>query len=734
MHSLAGPLFALLLLHSTAGGPPPAPATARLVLLDDRGRPIEAPLEVCIQVELRSNCIRPEAAAEVDVPAVFRSLRVEGDEHGPLARRREELDRDERDAFVIRVPRKAVLRIDAPAGPNGASTPLVLSLYPLDDPAFRRPTARVTVRPHRPLRVPAGRWVASLARAGAAPDLHLVAFAPAERQRIAYRSRRGWSLLVRCRDLPTGRLLSRARLTVRGAAGFSRGAAQTAVTSPEGLAVFTGLEHALAVASAEHPRHVPRELHGLAATAGTFAFEEVLLSAGGSLMATVRHGAEPVANARCRLLDADREPVAGRRAERVLLETRTDPSGRCSGGPFASGTYVLEIVPVERGTSAERQVEVRDGEAAEVAVDLVRIRLGGRITRGGEPAAGYRVEVTRSRAAGDGLAPVIEAVADDRGEYEAVLWDSGSFVLMALTPAGTPAAFPRQLTLESAEETEDFELPPGALRGTVVDAQGAPLAEVRLALREARMVRVAESGPAGEFELPVSTTGSATLRASKPGYVLDTPIELTIPEGGPAAPLVVRMRRSGLLRGTVMAAGGRVPGAWVAAAPVPASAGLPIRLAVANEAGRFEVEAPSSPARLFFGGPGCPLSLLELADPEAEHAVQCATPPAALVLHVRDADGRPVPHAAVRLRRGDVVVPHPVLAAHLAALGLPAESDAAGRLSLVALAPGAYEVFLADRSSEESVGLGVGDGWVGRVELAPLAVSELEVALPAPSG
>jgi hypothetical protein len=698
-----------------------------LLLRDDRGHPITTPVEVCFQLALRADCAHVAGGHAELPPEPFRSVRIEGDEHGPYSARANEVVAEGAGRFVVRVPRKAWLRIE-----GSPPSPLTLFLYAVNDESFRRAAFRATIASGVALRVPAGDWLASLSRPGSAPDLHLLSLGPAESARARYRERHGWSAVVRCRSAATERPLRGATVVLRGAPGFERGGERRAATGVHGLALFPGLDHALATATAEHSRHVPRELHGLAASPGTFAFEEARLEVGGGFQALVLREGEPAA-ARCRVLDLEREMVGGRRGERTAFEGRTGAAGTCGTATgLAPRGYVLEVSLPGQTATYETALEVRSGEVTELRVDLAPIRLSGRVTLGGRPAPGWRVEVSRSRSparSGSHLETVLEAIAGEDGGYEAVLWMAGDYTLMPLSPAGTPSVDFRNVSLESSEEVVDFDLPTAAVRGVVVDERGTALPGARVTLREARMARVAETSADGEFEILVESGGSARLFAFKPGYVLAEPVEVVVPEGGSPPPTTLRMRPSGLLRGTVRNAAGPIAGAWVATRPeTPPEAA--IRSATTAADGQFEVELASTPGRLFFGGPGCALTVRSIATAEEAVDAACSEPPAALVVHVRDADDRPVPHVAIRLRQGATVLPHAVLVNHLAGFGVTAESDGTGRLALVALAPGSYDLFLADRSSEESILQGSPSGYLDTVDLMPLAVTELEVALP----
>lgn len=72
-----------------------------------------------------------------------------------------------------------------------------------------------------------------------------------------------------------------------------------------------------------------------------------------------------------------------------------------------------------------------------------------------------------------------------------------------------------------------------------------------------------------------------------------------------------------------------------------------------------------------------------------------------------------------------------VLAMHLSSLHLLSATDGGGRLLLVGLAPGNYEIYLAEATSLDLVAKGLPNGFLTASSLAPLTTTELEVTLEA---
>ena len=184
--------------------------------------------------------------------------------------------------LLLAVPRKALLQISAKSDEH-----LTVSLYRQDDPTFRIPPFRNEVRGGSSLKIPSGDHVVSLAAPGRAPDLHFLSAKPGASERLAYRPRSGWSLVVRSRAEKDGDAVVGAQVTVGGMEGFSGklpGAASG--VGENGLVLFSGLSYGLASAGIEHPRFVLHREEGIAASPGT-RVPRGIAGEGGRLRVTV---------------------------------------------------------------------------------------------------------------------------------------------------------------------------------------------------------------------------------------------------------------------------------------------------------------------------------------------------------------------------------------------------------------------------------------------------------------
>jgi hypothetical protein len=512
------------------------------------------------------------------------------------------------------------------------------------------------------------------------------------------------------------------------------------VSGPDGLVLLSGLGAAMAGLAARHTNFIPTEVRGLTASPGTFAFHEVNLATGGRVAAHVTLHGRPLTEAKCQVHALEPDAPDPRVPYRLLWEGMVDPQGACRSHRLAPGVYRLSV-RIARGTSqVHRWVTVPEAQDAEVDVALAPTRVFGEVRRGDKPVPGYSVEAMlidfdRPRGARGDISD--EAVSDEAGSYELTLWTPGWYALRLRSAAKIPTAGHKELTAEGDDEKRvDFDLEPSAFRGTVEDEAGRPVEKAVVALRWAGML-VATTDAQGKFEIDVEGEGTGVLYASKPGYRESSSVEVRVEKGAPIPAVTLVLKRKDTARGTVLsAAGGPVPGSWIGSGGTSPERGPFLFSATRSETdGRFEVEIPPGPPRLFVSGPACPLSWFDLPATETEGsaetlpALRCPPLPATLELTLLDDLGKPLPHAGVILRQGGTIVPESVLASHLQWLGLPARTDGT-HLVLAGLAPGDYELFLTTLSSESTVAGGRRQGYLTTVSLPALETTALELTLP----
>lgn len=711
-----------------------SPALAELRSLrfqDDQGLPIASEVQVCFVVGTRSDC-RPAASAPgaelTDLPAEFSSLRVEGPGHGPLSLKSSEIRPGADGRFLVEVPRKAELRVL-----GRQERGLALSLYSQDDASFRIPVFRTEVRADGFLKIPAGDHLVSLSLAGKAPDLHLLSAPPGSRNSLTYSTRDGWSLLLRCRSAKSRQEVAEARIEVTGSEGFGVPGVPPAhaVSAARGLAVVSGIRHTLADARVESPGLLPRRVSGLSASPGTFAFREIDLEEGGSLLATVLLDGEPARDVACRVLELDPNPLGPAPEPVVRYEGRTGADGICKSGKLPAGTYTLRVRAAGGRSFLDRTVALAAGEETPVEVVLNRIRVSGAVLRGREPAPGYVVtlsnadEIKPNATSRDAEA---EATADGDGKFEMVVWKPGEYFALLSSPEGSPATF-RRLWLDHDEDNVDFHVEESGVAGAVVDETGEPLPESSVYFTWNRLShRMASTDAKGAFFFPVTEPGEGEVKVMKSGYVPAEPMAVTVRPEVPTPPLVVRMKKAAVISGSIASTGGPVAGAVVQSyRTTPAGAAVFLGRTTSKPDGSFEVaSAEAGPTSLYVSGAGCPLSSYVVQPARHSVSLRCAGPPASLELTLKDPQGKPLPGRTVLVRAQGSFIPAPVLIEHLGQFRVQAASDGTGRLFLVGLAPGSYELYLGDVTSPEMVALGSPEGFLTSASLAPFTTVEVE--------
>ncbi len=701
-----------------------------LRFVDDRGQTIAGELEVCFQVGTHSQCV---SAAPIQVPLELVSVRVEGPDHGPISVQRQELKRDSRGDLVLAVPRKALLRIGA-----RPSERLILSLYGQDDPSFRIPAFRTEVSGGSSIKVPAGDHLVSLTAPGRAPDLHLLSLKPGATERLAYRARPGWSLVVRCRAVQEGTPIQGAQVEVGGMEGFSPpGTEERQLSGQRGLALFSGLSYLLASARVSHTRFVAHREEGISASPGTFAFREALLEEGGSLRAVVVTAeGKPFPGVDCRLLEYDSNPRGPAPEPKVHFHGTTNEAGICRSGKLAAGPFTLRLAVPGGRTFLDRSVVLINGVETAVEVPMVPIRVFGTVLRGLQPASAYVVtfsdenEIKPNATRRDAQA---EGTTDEKGEYETLLWSPTGYDCMVRTPEGTPAAHKR-LWLESREERVDFFLEDHDVAGVVLDEHDRPVADAVVVLDWNRSSqRLARTTEQGSFSFPLAEDGRGTVRVMKAGYIEPPLMELEAHPDAYPPPLTIHLKRTGLLSGRILNSIGPAAGASLISYRLePAGTTTPLGLATADREGRFELSAAEGNlTRIFVTGAGCPLSSFDLVPSTEEAVLRCSDVPASLELHFADPQGKPLSGKSVFVRKDGILIPGEVLDLHLRGLHLSSATDGGGRLFLVGLTPANYEIYLPEATDPTLIASGQTNGLLATSNLAPLTTMELEITLEA---
>ncbi|HET9211316.1 MAG TPA: carboxypeptidase-like regulatory domain-containing protein [Thermoanaerobaculia bacterium] len=718
----------------------PAAPVPPVDLRDDRGEPVASPLEICYRTDLRSDCVDLAAGEAFTPPAPLRSFRAEGPDHGPTLLEGEALQPGADGRLRLRIPRKALLLIG-----KRPAEPLDAAVYDVKAASFDKPLAAVRKVGPAGVKIPAGELLVALSAGRKAPDLHRLKVQPGETARLEYQPRDGWSLVVRSLEAKKRQAVASAVISLTSVPGYgapSRPAGE-GTTGADGLALFPGLAGRRIDADVRHTEFLPRTLQGLSAAPGGLAFHDAALEEGGRVRARIQVKGRARQGAVCRLKEA-RPPVPAPAdwAPKVLYEGRTDREGICRTGRFPADSYLFEAALAEGGAVLKRAVVLENGVETEQDLAFSEIRVHGTVTRGGEPAPGLTVIAGElSEELGIPL-ELARATSGKDGTYEVILAKPGrcKFLLYSSSPPQSPPVVVRDVAVREEDESAvDFSLERAAVRGKVVDEEGKPVerALVTFYWHAAENAAYGQTDERGELEFLVEHPGEGSVEAEKKGYRKSERQDVALEDGAEAPPFVLVLVKEKHFHGKLSAVNGLpVAGGWVASLRNPyGDERIEIHYERTGAEGDFEVPPVEGRRnRLFASGPGCPLSVFDPADENGELALRCQGRPAVLDVTLTDAAGRPVPNASLILRLGGVIIPRNLLTLHLDNLGLRAETDASGRLVVPNLAPGDYDVFVADPVNEGMIEAGSHTGYLTSTRLSPLATTTLRLPVPGRPG
>ncbi len=713
-------------------------APCKLRLLDDRGVRIEGRLSFCLP---GAGC-REVSAAQLEgleLPP-GKTIEVEGERHGPFVGK---ATRDEEEAgrCTVRVPRKTYVLV---LPPEGKRDRLTVSFYraslgtKLGDPTE---SLLVTSKLERGVYLPADDYLVALTLKGWAPDLRWIPMAPGAEHTYRFRARDGWSLALRTVTPDSNGSfmpIDGARIDVEETAGFETNLDSKqrpfkgADTRDRGIFLLSGIESPMITASARHPDFVAGGLPAVSSPPSTFHFFELLLDPGATLDVELTEASAPVVGALCELQKPKTEVVD--HSATTVWSGMADGKGRCRAETLEPGLYSLRISRDGLKTDARREVELRSSEIANPRIELRKIRVSGAVRAGSEPAVGEVLEITPLYGS-DMVAPEVLDVAetDEDGRYALTVGASGTYGLRLVN------ADHRRLELDG-DASVDFELSTFQIVGRVVDADGEPLPDAAVVSilergTRKRFLKVEKDGEGGFRCRFPKGGGTVEMTARRLGYEPSEPTRIEVREDvePPSIDLVLH-RRPGY-RGTLSdLAGAPMPNAWVAVyGPAAGSLSKMLDLSTTDENGRFELAVVGQGgALLFFGGRGCALGArqVELHQSDHELALSCGIPANLRVqLKTEDENRSMMQYQSLLLRVGDIVIPEAVLRRHLSALGLPFQTDSSGRLGLLALEAGEYDLFHGGVGSERNLQSGHEAGYLASAYLDPWVTVGLDISL-----
>ncbi|MCP4449429.1 MAG: carboxypeptidase regulatory-like domain-containing protein [Myxococcales bacterium] len=272
-----------------------------------------------------------------------------------------------------------------------------------------------------------------------------------------------------------------------------------------------------------------------------------------------------------RVIGSDGAGIAG--VEILLRNDTRNGKAFPNGGEIGAttsesdGSFELQVPPGNVDLSATLESTTVFSSVADVpagvetsGVEIVLDRRGeiaGRVVLpGGAPAADSEVLVSYRRE-GTSQFDTRTASTDSSGSFGFDRLAPTVYVLEALLPGHAPSA-PVSVTLTAESLEADVELSlskPASLSGKVVDAEGRPVGNARVAqvwIGSKQRFEKLETYASGEFDFSMVGPGPHVLRARKEGYA-DATLRGVM---APKSDVVLTLVASGGLEGTMLDAGG----------------------------------------------------------------------------------------------------------------------------------------------------------------------------------
>ncbi|MCP3918436.1 MAG: sigma-70 family RNA polymerase sigma factor [bacterium] len=442
------------------------------------------------------------------------------------------------------------------------------------------------------------------------------------------------------------------------------------------------------------------------------------LDTGGTVRGEVVDGADapmPGASVEALLLDG---PFGG--ASHTVRTVVADEDGRFELAHVPAGEVALRARFPGRLETGRERVEVPLGGEAEARLVLgdgytVRGRVswaGGAPARGVVVRAGFDPAFARGmRALGALRGAEGRATSAADGSFVITGLGSGPFIVQAEEQRDGAPHRARQEAIDPEQEDEPLVLvlqPPLALKGQVVDTDGAPVRDFRVrAVRTAsgdgfpvatQQITERVQDPRGRFELPGLIAGPWRLEVAAPAFGTPPAVTVHLPQ---AAPLELTLAAAARASGVVVDGDGyAVPGARVRVddgrgEQEVARSGLPAGPSVTTDAeGRFSLDAlPAGDYALAAAADGFVSSSSEALRLEPGYAVEgirlILTRGGRVTGEVWGDDGLVAGHRVILIRFGDTT----------GATSLQTVSDGGGLFSFDAVPPNLWVLAAIDPSA-----------------------------------
>jgi len=361
----------------------------------------------------------------------------------------------------------------------------------------------------------------------------------------------------------------------------------------------------------------------------------------------------------------DSEPGSGRVVD-VRVTDELERETRRTALTDAEGAFHIENLPpghwvaalrtrqgrprLESGP-ARRELEVQDGETAEVELMCAEVRLSGRVLRSGTPVPEVAVRLSPRRggrrASDNGNEPP-ESITGPDGGYELTVEEPGPVRVEVRNSDGQALLMAQRVEIPDSDfYAVDLELPGQLLRGVVrAESTGLPVAEAQVFGFPRRFqsggLGRASTDLDGRFEMGLQP-GEYGIRAQAPGFRSQN-LDVTIGEGD-AATVELVLTPSLAISGKVVDSDGDP----VSASLWAASEGLTTRTTSGVD-GTFELTGLVAGQYNLFARTDTGSFAFQPSVPAGTEALSLVTAQGGrLRLEVRGEDGAPAPGAQAAL-------------------------------------------------------------------------------------
>lgn len=368
------------------------------------------------------------------------------------------------------------------------------------------------------------------------------------------------------------------------------------------------------------------------------------------------------------------------------------------------GIYTVLVRGREPFEQMTAKVVLGTGDTRTAELPIRIAVVSGKITLAGKPLAGVNVHLVHRQQGWPAM-----ATTDDKGEIHSVIWEQGLFFYDLQTAAGR-APVAGQLTLKGSPLISfAVDIPDRSIRGRVVDASGAPVANASVLLRTARpgggaaTIR-AVTNEEGGYDFNGIHPGKQLVRINANGFLRPDPIAFEMAEQDVVhdADVVVRPGFSRPLRLT------HAGGAPAISATIFCVSNGIIRSRTSTDAeGRADVATPEEGEAVLYVIPregSLLVQRLVSMNDDTGGTLRLTVPPgsASLRIATKTAEGDQMPSLSLLMRYNGELLPPDVAHLFESQQGQALTTDESGEARLAHIPPGVYEFwpYRADSEAE----------------------------------